>query len=159
MERVLTRLLTKSVPFTFNRSGYYYFSRRVPADLVQHYSYFRVVQGLKTRSAQTAKSRASVAAAKLDEYWSHLRMTDPDLIGRNLLRSGFKSYSRYSQPDASATSKDNITLSEALETYLAQKGASKGKTFHAAAQRACAYLVEACGAKDLADYSRADALK
>ena len=34
-----------------------------------------------------------------------------------------------------------------------------GKTFHAAAQRACAYLVEACGAKDLADYSRADALK
>ena len=86
-------------------------------------------------------------------------MTDPDLIGRNLLRSGFKSYSRYTQPDASATSKANITLSEALETYLAQKGSNKGKTFHAAAQRACAYLVEASGAKDLADYSRTDALK
>ena len=156
---MLTRLLTKSVPFTFNRAGYYYFSRRVPADLVQHYSYFRVVQGLKTRSAQTAKSRAPVAAAKLDEYWSHLRMTNPDLIGRNLLRSGLKSYSLYTQPDASATSKANITLSEALETYLAQKGSNKGKTFHAAAQRACVYLVEASGAKDLADYSRADALK
>ena len=61
MERVLTRLLTKSVPFTFNRAGYYYFSRRVPADLVQHYSHPRIVHGLKTRSAQTAKSRASVA--------------------------------------------------------------------------------------------------
>ena len=156
---MLTRLLTRKVPYTFNRAGYYYFSRRVPADLVQHYSHPRIVQGLKTRSAQTAKSRASVAAAKLDEYWSHLRMTNPDLIGRNLLRSGLKSYSRYTQPDASATSKANITLSEALETYLAQKGSNKGKTFHAAAQRACVYLVEASGAKDLADYSRTDALK
>ena len=156
---MLTKLLTKSVPFTFTRYGYYYFSRRVPADLIQHYSYPRIVQGLKTKSAQTAKLRASVAAAKLDEYWSHLRMTNPDLIGRNLVRSGFKSYSRYTQPDASAASTANITLSEALETYLAQKGSNKGKTFHAAAQRACAYLVEASGAKDLADYSRTDALK
>ena len=156
---MLTRLLTRKVPYTFNRAGYYYFSRRVPADLIEHYSYARIVQGLKTRSAHTAKVRALVAAAKLDEYWSHLRMTDANLVGKNLLKSGFKSYSRYSQPDASATSKDNITLSEALETYLAQKGSNKGKTFHAAAQRACAYLVEASGAKDLADYSRTDALK
>ena len=98
MERVLTRLLTRKVPFTFNRYGYYYFSRRVPADLIQHYSYPRIVQGLKTKFAHTAKMRALVAAAKLDEYWSHLRMTDPDLIGRNLLRQSIKSYSRNTQP-------------------------------------------------------------
>ena len=91
---MFTRLLTKKVPYTFNRAGYYYFSRRVPADLTQLYSYPRIVQGLKTRSAQTAKSRALVAAAKLDEYWSHLRMTYPDLIGMNLLRLGYEQYSR-----------------------------------------------------------------
>ena len=156
---MLTRLLTRKVPFTFNRYGYYYFSRRVPADLIQHYSYPRIVQGLKTKSAHTAKTRALVAAAKLDEYWSHLRMTDPDLIGRNLLRPGVKTYSRNTQHDVSTATKVDITLYEALETYLVQKGANKGKTFHAAAQRACAYLVEACGAKDLADYTRTDALK
>ena len=156
---MLTRLLTRKVPFTFNRYGYYYFSRRIPADLMQHYSYPRIVQGLKTKSAHTAKTRALVAAAKLDEYWSHLRMTDPDLIGRNLLRQSFKSYSRNTQSDVSTSTKADITLYEALETYLVQKGANKGKTFHAAAQRSCAYLVEACRAKDLADYSRADALK
>ena len=127
MERVLTRLLTRKVPFTFNRYGYYYFSRRVPADLMQHYSYPRIVQGLKTKSAHTAKARALVAAAKLDEYWSHLRMTDPDLIGRNLLRQSFKSYSRDTKPDMFTVSKAHITLAEALETYLTQKGASKGK--------------------------------
>ena len=154
----MTRLLTKKVPYTFNRAGYYYFSRRVPADLLSHYSYPRIVQGLKTRSAQTAKSRALVAAAKLDEYWSHLRMTDPDLIVSSLLKSGHGSFPRNSQIRVSTGSEQQITLSEALETYLTQKGASKPKTFKAAAQRACSYLVDACGAKTLAEYTRADAL-
>ena len=155
---MLTRLLTKKVPYTFTRAGYYYFSRRVPADLLSHYSYPRIVQGLKTRSVQTAKSRALVAAAKLDEYWSHLRMTDPDLIGRSLLRQEYSSFTRNTQRDVSIGSKQPITLSEALEAYVTQKGASKPKTFKAAAQRACSYLVGACGAKTLAEYTRADAL-
>ena len=155
----MTRLLTKKVPYTFNRAGYYYFSRRVPADLLSHYSYPRIVQGLKTRSAQTAKSRALVAAAKLDEYWSHLRMTAPDLIGRSLLKSGYKTYSRNTQLDVSSAAEQCITLPEALETYVTQKGAGKPKSFEAAAQRACIYLVDACGAKNLAEYTRADALR
>ena len=155
---MLTRLLTKKVPYTFNRAGYYYFSRRVPADLLSHYSYPRIVQGLKTRSAQTAKSRALVAAAKLDEYWSHLRMTAPDLIGRSLLKSGYSSFARNTQLDVSSATEQCITLPEALDTYVTQKGAGKPKSFEAAAQRACSYLVDACGAKNLAEYTRADAL-
>jgi len=126
---------------------------------VSHYSYPRIVQGLKTRSAQTAKSRALVAAAKLDEYWSHLRMTDPDLIGRSLLKSGYKTYSRNTQLNVSTATEQCISLHEALETYVTQKGAGKPKTFKAAAQRACTYLVDACGAKTLAEYTRADALR
>ena len=39
-----------------------------------------------------------------------------------------------------------------------RKGAGKPKSFEAAAQRACTYLVDACGAKTLAEYTRADAL-
>jgi integrase len=155
---MLTRSLTKKVPYTFNRAGYYYFSRRVPADLLSHYSYPRIVQGLKTRSAQTAKSRAMVAAAKLDEYWSHLRMADPDLIGCSLLKSGYGSFAQNTQLDVSSATEQCITLPEALDTYVTQKGAGKPKSFEAAAQRACSYLVDACGAKNLAEYTRADAL-
>ena len=62
-----------------------------------------------------------MAAAKLDEYWSHLRMTDPDLIEHNLLRQSFKFYFRNTPPDMFTVSKARITLSEALETYLAQR--------------------------------------
>ena len=78
---VLTKLQTKSIPYTFNRGRYYYFTRRVPSDLIGHYSYPRVVQGLRTSSLSQAKTRALIAAAKLDEYWCRLRMTDPDLLG------------------------------------------------------------------------------
>ena len=41
-----TKLLTNRISYTFIRGGYYYFSRRVPADLQCHYRYPRVVQGL-----------------------------------------------------------------------------------------------------------------
>ena len=154
----MTRLLRKKVPYRFNRAGYYYFSRRVPADLLSHYSYPRIVQGLKTRSAQTAKSRALVAAAKLDEYWSHLRIADPDLIGRSLLTSGYGAFARNTQFDVSSATDQCISLPEALEAYVTQKGAGKPKSFEAAAQRACTYLVDASGAKTLAEYTRADTL-
>ena len=36
---------TKSIPYTFIRGGYFYFSRRVPSDLRHHYNSPRVVQG------------------------------------------------------------------------------------------------------------------
>jgi hypothetical protein len=100
-----------------------------------------------------------VAAAKLDEYWSHLRMADPDLIGCSLLKSGYGSFARNTQLDVSTVIEQCISLPEDLETYVTQKGAGKSKTFHAAAQRACTYMVDACGAKTLAEYTRADALR
>ena len=108
---------------------------------------------------QGLKTRALVAAPKLDEYWSHLRMTDPDLIGRNLLKSGYEPYSGNIQPSVSSPCRASLTLSQALETYLTHKGSGKHKSFEAAAQRACSYLVEACGTKDLDGHSRSDALK
>ena len=94
-------MLTKRVPYTFNRGGYYYFTRRVPVDLLPHYRCPRIVQGLATKSPSAAKTRAMVAAAKLDEYWSHLRMVNPDLVGMHLLR----------QPDQVANSTNNVVES------------------------------------------------
>ena len=94
-----------------------------------------------------------MAAAKFDEYWSHFRMIDPDLIGRSLLKPGYGSFARNTQLDVSIGSEQPITLSEALETYVTQKGAGKPKTFKAAAQRACSYLKDAYGAKTLAEYT------
>ena len=149
---VLTKMQTKRVPYTFNRSGYYYFSRRVPSDLLNHYSYPRVVQGLRTKSVVTAKSRALVAAAKLDEYWSHLRMADPDLLGRHLLK-------RSSAVLDQTYSGKAVSVQEAMDIYFTAKGKNKPKSFKAAVERAFRYLIEACGAHCLHEYTREDALK
>ena len=116
---------TKSIPYTFNRGGYYYFSRRVPSDLTGHYSYPRVVQGLRARSPSQAKTRALIAAAKLDEYWCRLRMTDPDLLGSHLLKD---------TRIANHTASDSISLSSAINLYVQHKGQGKGKTFNLSLQ-------------------------
>ena len=50
---VLTKMMTK-IPYTFFRFGHYYFSKRVPSDLREHYSYHRIVQSLRTRNATIA---------------------------------------------------------------------------------------------------------
>ena len=146
----LTKMQTKSIPYTFYRGGYYYFTRRVPSDLIDHYSYPRVVQGLRTSSPSQAKTRALIAAAKLDEYWRRLRMTDPELIGSHLLKVS---------QTANHANSDSISLSHAIDIYVQHKGQGKGKTFHTSVQRAFRYLVKACGSKDLHECTRADALQ
>ena len=76
-----TRLLTKPVPYTFVRGGYYYFTRRVPADSRQHYKYPRILQGLRTSSPQEAKLQAKIEAAKLDAYWTQMRLAKSEVFG------------------------------------------------------------------------------
>ena len=58
-------MLTKRIPYTFNRGGYYYFTRRVPTDLQKHYLCPRIVQGLNTlkwsgKTGQRAKMYPSL---------------------------------------------------------------------------------------------------
>ena len=65
MERMLTKLLTKKLFFKFNRSGYYYFSRCIPADLVHHYPCPRIFKGLRTN----LRDRQSLESSQL----RHLR--------------------------------------------------------------------------------------
>ena len=77
---------TKSIPYTFIRGGYFYFSRRVPNDLRKYYSYPRVVQGLRTSSPQKAKVQANVVAAKLEAYWSQMRLAETEVLGMALVR-------------------------------------------------------------------------
>ena len=142
---------TKKVSFTFNRGGYYYFTRRIPKDLKHHYKCKRIVQGLRTSSSSIAKSRAMIAAAKLDEYWSHLRMTDTSIMGKHMLKLPHENLSL-------AVTHESISIEKALHQYRSTRGKDKGKTFHQASERACRYLISAVGAKNLHEYSRADAL-
>ena len=147
---VLTKLLTKTIPHTFVRNGYYYFSRRVPSDLRDHYSYHRIVQGLRTTSPQKAKVQASITSAKLEAYWNQVRLAKSDVIGMSLVMGA---PNRSLKLDAKQPQSDCPSLLDALEVYLEQKGKGRPKTFRVAAERSCNYLICLSGNKPLSDYT------
>lgn len=149
-------LETKTAPYTFVKLGIYYFSRRVPSDLSHHYNASRIMYSLRTRSPVVATSRAQRAAQQLDEHWYHLRIRDVDLPGKHLLRMSGKSVSSGVKSSGDGTS-GSVKLSEAVSIYIRLKGKDRPVTFHRAAERACGYVIDACGDKDLTAYSRTDA--
>jgi len=153
-----TRLLTKPVPYTFVRGGYYYFTRRVPADLRQHYKYPRIVQGLRTSSPQEAKLQAKIEAAKLDSYWTQMRLAKSEVLGLSLIKGGVDVPAVKSPFVNSEETLQSPTLLDALGVYLEQKGDGKAKSFRQSAERACGYVIDNCGNKPLAAYTRQDAL-
>ena len=155
-------MLTKPIPYTFVRGGYFYFSRRVPADLRQHYSYHRIVQGLGTSSPQRARVRANIAAAKLDAYWGQMRLAKSEVIGMSLVKASsgnINAAASSSTPSPNDQQPDCPTLLDALQVYLDQKGKGRPKTFRLAAERSCNYVIGLCGNKPLSGYTRHDALQ
>ena len=142
----------------FVKEGIYYFSRRIPVDLRQHYSSGRISYSLRTRSRSIALSRANGAACKLDEYWYHLRTQNAELPGKHLLRHCLARQASLSE-QGSLVTPDVLTLSDAVLTYLRLKGQGRPETFHRAAHRSCGYVIDVCGDKPLTDYIKADANK
>ena len=146
---------TKLPPYTFEKGGVFYFSRRVPSDLSDHYLSDRIAFSLRTRSSNVALSRARRAADQLDEYWYHLRSKSRSTPGLHLRVNGNLSSGAGPHPKDART--DSATLSEAVKIYLRLKGAGKPKTFHRAAERVCGYVLEVCGDKPITDYTKVDA--
>jgi integrase len=147
---------TISRPFTFIKSGVFYFSRRIPKELKHHYSSPRIAYSLRTRSPKIAEARARKAAEQLDEYWYLLRSREADLPGHHMLRVGQAGDGSSVAPQL-ATSSSSVLLSEAVSIYLQQKGKNRPATFQRAAERSCGYVIDACGDKHLEAYTKADA--
>ncbi len=55
----------QKVPFAFTKRGVYYFSRRIPKDLLGHYDTNRLVFSLKTKSMRVARQRSASLSVKL----------------------------------------------------------------------------------------------
>jgi hypothetical protein len=60
-------------------------------------------------------------------------------------------------PEQQPASSTSIKLSEAVSKYLQLNGRDRPVTFHRAAERACNYVIDACGDKDLQAYTKVDA--
>jgi hypothetical protein len=133
-----------SFKYVFVKEGIFYFTRRIPVDLRNHYSSEKIAYSLRTKSRSVAVARAINAACKLDEYWYHLRSQDSEQPGKHLLRHGLVRLN-----SGSPVTTDALKLSEAVVTYQRLKGKGKAPTFLRAAERACGYVIDICGDKPL----------
>ena len=147
---------TISIPFTYNRDGYYYFTRRIPKDLAHHYSRPKIVESLRTCSARQAKLQAQQANAKLEAYWASLRVANATLPGSAACLTLPVNPASRAEPKRNDHQPD---LMRALQVYLDLKGKNRPRSFEAAATRTCKYLIGIAGNKPLGDYTRTDALK
>ena len=65
-------------PYLFRKRGIFYFSRRVPKDLLDHYERSKIVFSLRTKSCRAAKIKATSLASQLEEDWLTLRWRSKD---------------------------------------------------------------------------------
>jgi integrase len=138
-------LSTTEVPYVYQRSGVFYFNRRVPKDLLGHYRCPRIIVSLRTRSAQAAKVKSVSLASQLDEEWLTLRWRQKDNpLGRYLVDEAY-------EPSNAPL------LSEAKDTYLRSKGNNRPITFSQAVERAVGNVIAVAGDKPIDRYTRQDA--
>lgn len=144
--------------YTYRKDGVFYFQRRIPKDLLEHYSSPKIAFSLRTKSQPVALSRAAKAAERLDEHWYHLRAARGDLPGHHLLRQAPVHTGVASVAHGASVAPDGTPrLSEAVSVYLRMKGKGRPATFHRGAERSCGYVIDVCGDKLLCDFTRADA--
>ena len=100
-------------------------------------------------------------AAKLDAYWSRMRLAKSDVLGLTLVKqpplSG-NSVADSSSNTSPEASNDGPTLLDAVRVYLNQKGKGRPKSFRLAAERVCRYVINLSVNKPLISYTRSDAL-
>jgi len=155
----MTKLQTKSIKHTFKRDGRFYFSRRIPTDLADHYRVPRIVCALGTSCPSAARKQVAAAIAELDAYWATLRLTRMTAIGHNFRVENYGApYQALSPHLVALEAEASITMKEARDLYLHHKSKGRSPTFKNAAERTTAYLIAACDDKPLNRYSRSDAL-
>jgi integrase len=140
--------VTIETPYLFVKRDIYYFSRRVPSDLVQHYRCARISMSLKTRSLRAAKARAASLACKLDQDWLSLRWQSTD-----------ETFSRFlsDRETAAIAASSAPSLSEAGRLYVDAKRRGRPETFHQAVDRALSRMISLAGDKPIDTYSRDEA--
>jgi integrase len=133
-----------SKDYLTNRNGIYYFQRRIPMDVRNHYNSHAIACSLKTRSRRIALRAASSLSMQLEEYWMTLRINQLTSIHCQKLKTS---------PDHAVS---GVSFMDAKDLYLKLKGQGKTESFATYTERNVDYVLEAIGNKDLMDYEPSD---
>ena len=137
-----------TTPYLYQKRGVYYFSRRIPEDLLNHYRQSKIVFSLRTKSVKAARIKAASLAAQLNEDWLTIRWRSKDTPLRKFLKD---------QATEARFESTAPLMSEAGIIYLRTKGEGRPLTFGTAVDRAINNLTDLVGDKPLDTYTRSDA--
>ena len=126
------------------RDGVFYYVRRVPLDLAEHYSVKRLCFSLRTKSYKSAVHASKSVSQRLEDYWLGLRLQKIDIPALDLVKSD-------------DVSDNSCLLSEARELYLRLKAVGKDKVFIRTATRNTDYVIKLLGDRPIGSYSSSEA--
>ena len=126
------------------RDGVFYYVRRVPLDLAEHYSVKRLCFSLRTKSYKSAIPSSKSVSQRLEDYWLGLRLQKIDIPALQLVKSD-------------DVFDDSCLLSDARELYLRLKAIGKDKVFIRTATRNTDYVINLLGDRPIGSYSSSEA--
>ena len=129
--------------YVSRRNDIYYYVRRVPLDVRQHYASSRISFSLRTKSLNAALRTAHSVSQRLEDYWLGLRLQQMDIPAIHLVQIG-------------AANDSSPSIMEAVELYLSING-KEGTTFKRTARRNAKYVAKAIGNKPIASFSSSEA--
>ena len=129
--------------YVADRDGVFYYVRRVPHDVRQHYASARISFSLRTKSHQSALRAAKSVTQRLEDYWLGLRLQQMDIPAIHLVKTD----------DVEHTSP---LMMDAVEMYLSIKG-KDDRTFIRTARRNGEYVSKLLGNRPITSYSSLEA--
>jgi integrase len=138
-------MYTNASQYVSNRGGIFYYVRRVPHDVRQHYASSRISFSLRTKSQRCALRTAGSVTQRLEDYWLGLRLQQMDIPAIHLVKAG-------------DLEDDSPLLLDAVEMHLNTKGKTD-KTFVRTARRNAAYVSKVLGNRPITSYATSEAAK
>ena len=135
--------------YLVSKRGVFYYTRRVPKELLDRFGKDRVRVCLHTRSDSQALRAAAQLSNQLEAVWGLLRIEKLNL--------GVKFQHNAPVNREKVVSSSSLKLSDALSIYLRLKGRGKGAAFKAYSDRNLGYVIDCLGDKLVESLGRADA--
>ena len=147
-------ILYTSPKYLFVKDGVYYYIRRVPRAIAEHYRLAIIRVSLRTKLHSTAVRRMAKINQEIERDWEQLMFSS---VSNIVDRFRTKNTATYISSKNTSFESDAPTLLEAMDFYLSEQGSDRPKGFYTSTKRATAYLCESVGNKPIDQYVRADA--
>ena len=129
----------EDVRYVSNRDGVYYYTRRVPYDVRQHYASHRLSFSFKTKSYANAVRAAHSVTQRLEDYWLGLQLQQMDIPAIHLVKTD----------DVIHTSP---VMMDAVDMYLSIKS-NNDRIFVRTARRNGEYVSKVLGNRPITSHS------